>query len=422
MLISLFNSIRSNSFVRHTAILTSGTMVGQLIAFLAMPLLARLYTPVQFGLLGLFLAVTSISATFITLRYEVLILIPKSQNRAQALTLLSVGLSVTIATILMAILHFLPTSLINKLGISDLGAWYEVAFAASIGSACGTIITSWLNRNNQYSTMASMKMLQNGLGTFTAILLGFLGVTSGLLYAQIFSSLFLLTFAFYIISRDFDIKRVSRLVAPIAKKYKTAPTFLLPTALLDTVTLQLPVIFIAAFFTTEASGQFSMAWRLLALPIALVGAAIAQVFYQRFSQTWPDAAKARSLLFSTWKFLFISGLVPTLIIMLFGRQIFAVLLGNEWVEAGIIASILAPMLFASFIHSTTSIALIVIGKERLGLFFGLAVLIYRPLCLWIGSYYGNLKLGLVLFTIFEIVQMCVYQYIVSKGIQLKLSA
>lgn len=387
-----------------------------------MPLLSRLYTPVQFGLLGLFLAIISISSTVITLRYEAVILIPKSENRAQSLTLLAIILSVVLSLVLSAVLYFVPQELTRLLGIADLGNWSQIAVLAAMGSACGTIIANWLNRNNNYSTMARIKIAQSMAITFIALSLGYLGIINGLLYAQIVSSMLLFGFAVFVVLRDFNIKETSNLLLPVAREHKTAPLFLLPTALLDTVTLQLPVILIASFFSTDTSGQFSMAWRLLALPISLIGMAIAQVFYQRFSNAWPDAAKARALLFNTWKFLFMAGIIPTIIVIVFGKQIFALALGNAWTEAGVIASILAPMLFVSFIHSTTSVTLIVIGKERLGILFGLAVLIYRPLCLLVGFYYGNLRLGLTLFMILEIVQMCVYQYIVLKGIQSKLNA
>ena len=52
------------------------------------------------------------------------------------------------------------------------------------------------------------------------------------------------------------------------------------------------------------------------------------------------------------------------------------------------------------------------GLQKYSLVFGLATLVYRPACLWIGWHYHNLNLGLQIFTAAEILQILTYNLIV----------
>ena len=45
------------------------------------------------------------------------------------------------------------------------------------------------------------------------------------------------------------------------------------------------------------------------------------------------------------RFLIIVGILPALLLIIFGQELFAFVFGEEWREAGFYASILAPMAF-----------------------------------------------------------------------------
>jgi lipopolysaccharide exporter len=186
---------------------------------------------------------------------------------------------------------------------------------------------------------------------------------------------------------------------------------LLPTALLDVFTLQLPYILIAMWFAAETTGQYRMAYSILGLPGALVGSAISQVFYKKFSAVWPDATAAKALLVKTWKVLALLGILPLLIVVMFGAELFSFVLGDVWWEAGLMASMLAPMVFVSLIHSPTSVSFLPMGLESKMLYFGLSVLLYRPMALYIGYMQHSIYVGLAIFVVLEILQMLMFQFI-----------
>jgi O-antigen/teichoic acid export membrane protein len=360
----------------------------------------------------LFLAVISITATAVTLRYETTILLPKSEDESRALVYLALGLASMIGGLLAAISWLLPDSGRGLLGLADLKQWMTVAVVASIGTAVITVVIGWFNRRKEYKKIAVARVLQSTAAATAGIILGIAGCANGLLYAQLIAVPATLFFIMLSACKDMKTRPSFSAITAVAVKHYRAPAFLLPTALLDVFTMQLPVILITAWFTSEAAGQFSMAWRILALPMSLIGGAIGQVFFQRFSQAWPNVIAARNLLFGTWKVLAIGGLLPTITIMLFGEQLFGWILGEPWRQAGKIAVIIAPMIFLMLISSPTSSTFIVLNLQKYSLLFGAAFLFYRIASIYTGSFFNSLPIGLVTLVLCELVAIIIYNMIV----------
>ena len=56
--------------IRAVALLVTGSAFGQLLVLVASPLLTRLYSPDDFGVLGVFSALLGLFGTAVCLRYE----------------------------------------------------------------------------------------------------------------------------------------------------------------------------------------------------------------------------------------------------------------------------------------------------------------------------------------------------------------
>ena len=64
---------RQDSFLRNVAVLSSASVVAQVINVLSMPLISRLYSPSDFGTLALFSSVVGILSTVSGFRYYLVI-------------------------------------------------------------------------------------------------------------------------------------------------------------------------------------------------------------------------------------------------------------------------------------------------------------------------------------------------------------
>ena len=405
-----------DSIAQDVVYLSVGTILSQAILIVATLLLARVYSPESFGLLGFAAAVIMVLGTLLPLKYESAIMLDKCDGDAEATTQLAL-LSAFILSILLIPIFLiaqaeqfgtlLPGSIIEFSGLLILG---------SLGLAITTIVIAWLNRLKRYKQIALAKVVQSLVFVMCALLFIQIDLENGLAYSQI-TAYFLVAVALFL----YALKRLEPTsrdrLFHVAVRHKAAPQFVLPTALLDVLTQQLPMLLIPIWFGTEIAGQFGMAWRVVILPLSLVGIAIGQVFYQRFAVSIDNPVVAQRLLFKTWASLLALAIFPTITLALVGVDIFVYILGDSWEAAGKIAQIFSLLLLAMFISSPTSSTFLVLGLQKFSLLFGIAQLIYRPMALFLGFIFESFILGIALFVIFEVVQIIAYQTLAYRTVK-----
>lgn len=412
-----FKNILLSPLGKNTSILTAGTLISQCIGISITPILSRIYLPADYGLLALFSAFVAICSTIITMRYETRIVIPKSEKESKSILELAICISIFLGAVLVLLtLFFVTENLLRLMSLTELSPWIIYAILSSIATAIIGIISNWLNRASKYRTISTFRILQASFGAIAGLGFGILMIQDGLIYAQMLG-LFLTLIIFISFGYpSIGSKPNFSEMLESAKIHKNAPIYLLPTAVVDIVTMQLPFFLITVWFSNEVTGNYRMAYSLLLMPMSLIGASIAQVFFKSYSNLWPDAAAAKKMLLNTWKTLAIIGFLPLITIIFFGEQIFEIALGEAWGQAGQIASILAPMVFASLIHSPTSSTLTVMGMERLGFYIALTAVFYRPLSFYIGYLYNDFHLGLALFSGLEIMHFFLFQILALNNI------
>ena len=400
------------AFARSVATLTLGTALAQALSVAAMPLLTRLYTPADFGFLAVFMAISGVVATAVTLRYETAVLPAKTEQESATVVLLCLVFTVASGALLISASMFLPASALHLLSADDeLATWLPAAVLTGACIAAMTTAQAWLNRHQKYRQMTGLRIAQStviiGLGLIFGTVLRY---QQGLILAQVLACAVSAGIALWFSRSAAKCWRRTEFKS-VARIHANAPKYLLPTALLDTITIQLPVVLIASWFGQEMAGQFSMAWRVLMLPMGLIGSAVGQVFLQRFAQLQEQPQTARHLLIKTWQTLFFLGLAPTVVIIFFGEPLFQWALGESWGDAGRIASIMAPMLLAMFISSPTSGTYVILGLQRYSLLFGVATFLYRISCLFLGHSIGEFLIALKIWVVIDIFVIVLYQKI-----------
>jgi O-antigen/teichoic acid export membrane protein len=81
--LNFYNKIFPKSnFTKHVLILVSGTVIAQAISILVTPILTRLYTPEEFGLFAIFVAISSVLGSIANGRFELALLLPKVDKNA----------------------------------------------------------------------------------------------------------------------------------------------------------------------------------------------------------------------------------------------------------------------------------------------------------------------------------------------------
>ncbi len=111
-----------SEFGRNVLTLMTGTTIAQAIPIAITPILTRLYTPEEFGVLALFVSITILLGTVISGRYDLAIMMPERDEEAIGIA----ALGLIIATIISILLIF-PVVIYNN-GISSLLKNKEIGY------------------------------------------------------------------------------------------------------------------------------------------------------------------------------------------------------------------------------------------------------------------------------------------------------
>jgi len=90
---SIFHRAFNNPFLKNVSTLALGTIISQLLLFLSSPILTRLFSATDFGILALFNSIAVVAAILTTGRYEFAVGLPESDKKASKVVGLIVFLS-----------------------------------------------------------------------------------------------------------------------------------------------------------------------------------------------------------------------------------------------------------------------------------------------------------------------------------------
>lgn len=375
-------------FIRGIAILAGGAIIAQALPLLLTPILTRLFTPADMGLLALYLAFLGFATTGTTFGYSLAIVAAKHELQAADLTLVS-GLLTFPFSIAAALFFWLLTDR-GWIGFDALPSETAILMFPSL-TLTGLFFTMryWLVRNENYAAISSATVSQSASRTGSQIVLGvgsggWVGLVLGeivgrgvglrLMWRQCWPA---------VTSQSFplDITRLTRVILD----YWKFPILSAPSSMLNSLALVLPVPLISAYFGLQAAGHFSLASRVLLLPLALIGMSVGDVFHNRIAEYSREGiASTRSFFLKVAVALFLMGILPMGMVFMFGESLFAIILGDQWATSGQLAAAITPWALAQLTVSPLSRVVTVFQRQELKL-------VYDLLCIL--SVFSILSLG-----------------------------
>jgi len=396
----------------------TGTTIAQAIPIAISPILTRIYTPKDFGIFALYISISSIFATIATGRYELAIMLPKKDEDAINIVVLSIILSLVISLLTFIIVFFFNSQITAILGNEEIKNWLYFIPLTVLLTGIYQAFNYWSNRKKQYRRLVSSKVIQSTTTATTNLSLGFSGLGSnGLIFGGILGQAIATSVLIkMVLAKDkAKFKYTNKLkVFALAKKYKKLPFLSLPNALIDAIRVSGINILMTTFYSVTVLGQFSLAWKMIQVPMGIVGASLAQVFFQKVATT--DSTHLMHLTQNLISKSILVAMPIFLIIYFFATDIFIIVFGKEWVIAGEIASILTPWLFLNFLTSPLGNIFIVLNKQEIVL--GVSVL-YMLLPLSILWFFHNLDFLLVLKIITYTMSLILIAYIALVFIYIK---
>lgn len=394
MLNKLKKILPQNQFAKGVSILVGGTAISQIIMILTSPLLTRLYTPEDFGLLAVYAGLLSIFTVISSLRYELAIPLPKTNQDAAHITILSLLIVCIITAISSFLVFFLGNEISNLLGAPKLSThiWLLPLGIFLIGSY--QVLNYWAIRTKSFAIIAKTKVRQSlitSLIQFLGFKLGSVALIVGQTTGQGAGCFSILKAAL----KHPEFKKWEwKDLWTNAKRYKNFPLYSTWSGLLNTLGNQLPIIFLSVFFSTSAVGLYALAHKVLSLPISLLGNAIGQVFFSNGAIAHRDGTLLQLITSVYMKLLIIAA---PLMVFLMGtsENLFEFAFGESWRSAGEMAKYLAPWLCLSLITSPLSVLFSILEKQRLGIIFHGSMLLARGIVLYTAYLFNDLPLAII---------------------------
>ncbi len=360
--------------------LLSGSAVAAVISFGAQIILARLYTPTDFGVANYFISVLSILITFSSLRYEDAVMLPADDREAAAL---GWGALLLVGGFSLALLGLTPVR-------EQAAAWVEVPglapFVPLIPAALFSmrlfkVLENWHTRKSAFRKVSRVQVSSNLMMSAYRLAVGFArpapgagGLIGGFVAAQVLGAAIYGRHAVRAWGRTF---REAFAWAPIRAgylRYYTFSVFSTPSALIGIVLIRLPLLLLPLIgFSEDVLGRYAVATNLMAIPFSLIGTSVGQVFFVQAAEARRSGGLGR-LLENVHQRLVMLGIFPTLAVMLAGPQLCGLIYGPEWREAGVYLQLLAAWLFLAAVVSPLTYVYDVLEKQRAALIVNLTSL------------------------------------------------
>ncbi|MDR3259735.1 MAG: oligosaccharide flippase family protein [Fusobacteriaceae bacterium] len=393
---NIVKKIKNSEIIQNILTLSFGSVVSQLIPIFVSLILARLYSPDDYGVWGVFSSYSSILLVFACGRYDLAILRPKRNIDALNIAYLSSIIAIILCVFIFFIL--LIADLFKFTAICSINGRYWLPVNVFIG-ALVLICTSYANRSERYRLIAKSSIFQSIVQATSRILFGIsnffsngliIGATMGGTVAFFYFHKNLKVFNLNCIKRSLSIKRIKEL----AVIYKNFFLYEMPSGLLNTMSTGIPIILMSYLFSKYYVGQFSMALHLLFLPISFIGTAMGNIFYKK-ACIW-DNEKTAAFAFNILKFSYWTGIIPFLLLIFFGDELFSIVLGSKWQMAGIFSIYLSLWLWVTFCFSPLSTIYMAIDKQKMSMIVNSVNFFGRISAIIIGKY----LIDSIFFTIF----------------------
>jgi O-antigen/teichoic acid export membrane protein len=335
-----------HGFIKDVIIVVGGTVLGQLLTIFATPIITHLYTPHDFGLASVYGSILSFIAIIGCWCFELAIPLPKEDETAIWLSIIST-LIVFIMAIITAVVVFVWGGTFCELMKAPDLAKYIFLLPVSLCAVCFyQILSFWVIRWQSYGLLARTKISQS-IGQIT-VQIG-AGLLSngpmGLLIGDVIGR----SSGAVTLGKQLWRKRVPSFnifswtkLAEAAYRYRRFPLISSWSGLLNGLGWMYPPI-VTYFYGTQVVGWLALCSTIIGTPLSLVSVSVGKVYYGESAKITKIDAKTQMLLFQkTVKKLMIVIVPAVIIATLIAPWLIPKLFGSQWAPIVLYMQVLLP--------------------------------------------------------------------------------
>lgn len=398
---------------KNIAKISSGTLLGQMVSFITLPIITRIYGAEVLGLWAIFHSYSMIVKSFSDLGLTHSIMVEDDENVEKTYKVVStLAAVISVISAIILTLYFAFISKSNDLNIAFLFFFFAfIFFTTQQVQLCYT----WLNRDGKYNVLMKNPIVNGVSYGFFAIILGLLGMKVygyfvGYMIGQIITLIHM--------KRNLPKRMFTFNIQNYKETFSKNKRFIIyqtPTNLITNFKNQFPVFLIKAFWGTEILGYYSITVRLLQIPSTLLARAIGRVFFHTTAAMKREGKKLGVYVYKSLTRGMKIGIIPMILLMAFGDIGAVILLGPDWAIAGDFVRIMTLQYFFRFLTSSVQGLSITLNKQHYALVSSITQIVGFLIGAIVGKFvFDDIYVGLALMSIFYIVINIIYFCFILK--------
>ena len=337
--------LNKSEFIKNSMTLITGTVIAQLVPILLQPILRRLYEPSDFGTLALYSTLLSVFVSLATLKYESTVMLPRKDEDAANLVFGSLLISLTLSVLLFVLFLICKNQIVSMMSLPEnMGKFLLVLPLSVFIFSSSQVFNYWLIRKKAFKSSSLNKFYRRGAEGLSQVGFGVVFSSSGLVFGNIIGDITNFISSYYqAVKSGFQKGAMNKIkIIALFKRYSSFPKYNALPALLDTISLSIPVILLNKFYGEEVTGYFDLSRMLMALPLALISVSISQVLFQDISVRIRDKKSIKYVMKRITKILTIIAVLIVTGGIFFSVPLFTFVFGDKWEFSGIMTTILIP--------------------------------------------------------------------------------
>ena len=380
MVLQRIKNMKNSDFIKSLTVLLTGTLIAQFIGYALAPVISRQFSPTEMGEFGMFQRWVVLLATIATARYEFSLPLPKRDEHS--FQLYRLALFSTMVTLGITLVGFLIYGLYIEKAVG-FALWALVLVFSTAALVFFNLGTNWAIRHKEFKRISFSKMTNSLSLNISRVLSGFFHMGKWGLFLSFLLSLLIGAAHFLKDFFHWNKKPTTSLskkkMMSLARTYKDFPLINLPHALSDNLREVLVALLIIEVFSEQIFGSFDHTFRMLRLPVMIIGTSISQILFNRISSYRLEKKMLMPIVVKVFLSLSVLSLIPFSIVYFYGQPLFVFVFGEQWQESGRLSEIMAPWLMLNFVSSPLTIIPLVLEQQKKFFFIGISASIFQVL-------------------------------------------
>lgn len=275
-----------NFYFKSILLLTSGSMLGQIIGFIGSMIMTRMYTTSEIGIMTTIVSISGIFAPVINARFDFALV--KEQKEIYIFAL--VKMSIYIGVILSMLISL--ASYIYFIGIEGfISPFLSIffVFLILVIQAFSNVFKSYNNNIGDFKTMTSVIVMRRFAEEISMAIFGLMGWKAvGLLISRVIGQYFGMKREIVNIKKNFKsiISVQWKYIVEAYKIHKRQLYYSAPASLMNAGSYSLISLIVGKYFGLEILGIYAISFAVLGLPLSVISGNVSKVYFSEASKEY----------------------------------------------------------------------------------------------------------------------------------------